>query len=238
MDNWRISCSPFLVILLQVALCWYRPLHSLVGLSLSVQVSMRLGCRYTWELPTSAFELELPQFPKARLILVLYSFPVLTGDPDPCDETLSLYWPCITRLEGRAFAITRVRVLSSFRNGTNHNALSDLREWTFEIAWARMFKNTWCWVNTEGDSTHLSRNFFWLKCQQVGIWCKHIWFGFCLGSKLILSNKQSRATLSVLDTCLIIVGLRPLIIILIMASLSSKIYNWDSPWEECVLVGT
>ena len=30
--------------------------------------------------------------PKARLILVLlYSLPVLTGDPDPCDETLSLY---------------------------------------------------------------------------------------------------------------------------------------------------
>ena len=26
MVNWRISCSPFLVILLQVALCWYRPL--------------------------------------------------------------------------------------------------------------------------------------------------------------------------------------------------------------------
>ena len=87
-----------------------KTLHSLVGLSLSVQVSLRPGCRYTWELPTSASELEPPQFPKARLILVLlYSFPVLTGDPDPCDETLSLYWPCITRLEGRAFAITRVR---------------------------------------------------------------------------------------------------------------------------------
>ena len=43
-----------------------------------------------------------------------------------------------------------------------------------------------------------------------------------LGSKLILSNNQSRATLWVLDTCLI-VGLLPLIIILITASLSSNV---------------
>ena len=57
------------------------------------------------------------------------------------------------------------------------------------------------------------------------------------GSKLIQSNNQSRATLWVLDTCLK-VGLRPLIIILITASLSSLMYNWDSPWEERVLVGT
>ena len=52
-----------------------------------------------------------------------------------------------------------------------------------------------------------------------------------LGSKLILSNNQSSATLCVLDTCLI-VGLLPLVIILITASVSSKMYNWDSPWEE------
>ena len=44
------------------------------------------------------------------------------------------------------------------------------------------------------------------------------------GSKLILSNNQSRAALWIHETCLI-VGLRPLIIILITASLSSKTYN-------------
>ena len=59
-----------------------------------------------------------------------------------------------------------------------------------------------------------------------------------LGSKLILSNNQSRATLvGVLDACLI-VGLRLFLFFLITASLSSKMYNWDSPWEECVFVGT
>ena len=56
-------------------------------------------------------------------------------------------------------------------------------------------------------------------------WCLvsmyRIWI---LGSKLILSNNQSKATLWVLDTFLI-VGLRPLIIFLITASLSSNTYS-------------
>ena len=45
-----------------------------------------------------------------------------------------------------------------------------------------------------------------------------------LGSKLRLSINQSSATLWVLDTCLI-VGLMPLMIILMIASLYSKMYN-------------
>ena len=44
------------------------------------------------------------------------------------------------------------------------------------------------------------------------------------GSKLILSKKKSRATGWVRDTCLI-VGLLPLMIIFITASLSLKMYN-------------
>ena len=51
------------------------------------------------------------------------------------------------------------------------------------------------------------------------------------GSKLIRSNNQSRATLWVLETCLI-VGLLPFMIILITASLSSNTYNKASWWEE------
>ena len=47
---------------------------------------------------------------------------------------------------------------------------------------------------------------------------------FDLDSKLILSNNQSRATLWVLETCLI-AALLPFMIILITASLSSKMYN-------------
>ena len=49
-------------------------------------------------------------------------------------------------------------------------------------------------------------------------------FDLDFGSKMIASNNQSNATLWVLDTCLI-VGLLPLMIMLITASLSSKMYN-------------
>ena len=57
------------------------------------------------------------------------------------------------------------------------------------------------------------------------------------GSKSVLSINQSSATLWVLDKCLI-VGLLPLISILITAPLSSKMYNWDWPWEEFAFVVT
>ena len=53
------------------------------------------------------------------------------------------------------------------------------------------------------------------------------------GPKLITSNNQCRATLWVRETCLIL-GLWPLIIILITASLSSKTYN-KAPEPECVV---
>ena len=47
--------------------------------------------------------------------------------------------------------------------------------------------------------------------------------------------KQSNATLWVLDTCLI-VGLLPLMIILLAAALSSKMYNFDSPKKKNLLL--
>ena len=54
---------------------------------------------------------------------------------------------------------------------------------------------------------------------------------------LIDSNNQSRATLWVLETCLI-VGLLTFMIILITASLSSKKYNKASLREECTFEET
>ena len=57
-----------------------------------------------------------------------------------------------------------------------------------------------------------------------------------LGSKLILSNHQSRATLWVVETCLI-VGLLPFMIILITASLSSNTYIKASWREELTFEG-
>ena len=69
-------------------------------------------------------------------------------------------------------------------------------------------------------------------------WCLvsmyRIWI---LGSMLILSNNQSKATLWVLDTCLS-VGRLPYIIILITASWSSKTYNMALEPECVTLDGT
>ena len=61
-------------------------------------------------------------------------------------------------------------------------------------------------------------------------------FDLDFGSKLILSNNQSRATLWVLETCLI-VGHLPFVIILITASLSSNTYDKASWWEEAMFEG-
>ena len=62
-------------------------------------------------------------------------------------------------------------------------------------------------------------------------WCLvPMYLIWILGCRLILSNNQSRATLWVLDTCLI-VGLLPLIIIFLTASLSSKTDKIDETWS-------
>ena len=61
-----------------------------------------------------------------------------------------------------------------------------------------------------------------------------IWILEC---NLILSNNQSRATLWLLETCLI-VALLPFMIKLITISLSSNTYNKASWWEDCTFEGT
>ena len=63
-------------------------------------------------------------------------------------------------------------------------------------------------------------------------------FDLDLGFKNCFCRTTNQAQLCGFLTRVLIVGLRPLILILITASLSSDLYNWDSFWEECVLVGT
>ena len=88
--------------------------------------------------------------------------------------------------------------------------------------------------NEEDCSTHHVWNFLWSVCQRVGFLVS-MYLIWILGSKLIRSNNQSRATLWVRETCLS-VGLRPLTIILITFSLSSKTYN-IALGSECVVFG-
>ena len=83
-------------------------------------------------------------------------------------------------------------------------------------------------VHHEDFSIHHDWNFPWSTCQRVCFVSTYlIWF---LRSQLIRPNNQSRTTPWVLETCLI-VGLRPLTIILITAFLFSNTYNKTS-WRN------
>ena len=81
---------------------------------------------------------------------------------------------------------------------------------------------------------HSSRVKFPLVSMSASWFFVSMYLIWILESKLLRSNNQSRATLWVLETCLI-VGLLPFIIILITASLSSNTYNtasWCENWTR------
>ena len=85
-----------------------------------------------------------------------------------------------------------------------------------------------CWAR-EFHLSHVKLPFVSVPASCFLVSMYLIWI---IGSKLIRSNSQSRATLWVLETCLI-VRLLPFIIILITASLSSNTYNkasWCENW--------
>ena len=83
---------------------------------------------------------------------------------------------------------------------------------------------------------HSSRVEFPLVSMSASWFLVSMYLIWILGSKLIRSNNQSRATLWVLETCLI-VGLLPFVIILITASLFSNTYNKASWWEDLTFEG-
>ena len=149
---------------------------------------LTISCRYTWELPTSAFELELLQFPEAKQTLFLVIF-------IPWIDWRSRF---LWRDTLFALALQHQIGRSGFLPSETHHSrlcLVLVSTWHqsqgalgFERKNTRTWsKNTWCWINAEGDSTHLSKNFLlvsmsasWLLVSTNLIWI--------LGSKLILSN--------------------------------------------------
>ena len=92
-------------------------------------------------------------------------------------------------------------------------------------------------LNKDKRWFHSSRVKFPLVRMSASWFLVSMYLLWILGSKLILLNNQSRATLWVLETCLI-VGLLPFIIILITASLSSNTYNKASWCENSTFEGT
>ena len=152
---------------------------------------LTFSCRFTWEFPTSKFE---SQFPEARPNLFLSSsFTGLTRDPDLCGETSSLHWLCITRLVGLACA-TREPSLEVVSCPRFDMAPITMRSPAWEgklLKWMPEYvESSWYWTNTEGDSTHLSRNFLW--CQRVGFWCQHTWFGSWVPSRFSQTTNQEQ----------------------------------------------
>ena len=124
---------------------------------------------------------------------------------------------------GLDFAVTVSSPVSSF-------VLFDTAsEQSVELKWLILHKyNKWF---------HSSRVKFPLVSMSASWFLVSMYLIWIFGSKLIRSNNQSRATLWVLETCLI-VGLLPLIIILITASLSSNTYNKASWCENWTFEGT
>ena len=139
-------------------------------------------CRLTWEFSTSDFQ--ITELPVSWYWADSFSFIVILR----IDSRSQTWWGSFSlvlaahhQIHKSCFccwwAIVRGRVLSSFRHGTNHNALSNPGEKTFEMA-TRKHRETHCMqpTNTGGDSTHLLRNFLESECQRAGFWCLHIRF--------------------------------------------------------------
>ena len=142
------------------------------------------------------FESKLPQLSS--------SFTGLTRDPELCDEISSLHWLYITRLMGLAFAVgeTSFEVVFCPRFDMAPDTVRSL-SWERESFFFFEVATRTCrrWFHSSPEKLPLVRmSASWFLVSTYLIWI--------LGSKLILSKNQSRATMWVLDTCLF-VGLRP-----------------------------
>ena len=141
-------------------------------------------------------------------------------------------WFCHHQVHGfrlrHGRALFRSTILSSLRHDV---LLSVWKKWLREnINGFIMFKKRRRWFHSSRVKLPLVKMYrSWFLVSTYLIWL--------FGSKFLLSNNQSTATLWVHDTCLT-VGLLPSINILITASLSSNMHNWDLPWDECSFAGT
>ena len=125
--------------------------------------------------------------------------------------------------------IVRKTFLGSFRH---HNTLLSVwKKWLRENV-ERFMMSSRCKKLFHSSRVKLPlvhKSVIWFLMSTCLIWI--------LGSKMIPLNNQSNATRRVPDTCLM-VGLLPFMIILITASLTSKMFQRDSPWEECAFTRT
>ena len=172
MGNWRVSCFSISgdtasgCPVLRESSSLFGRVKSFCPMFLADRLT--ISCRYTWELPTSAFEQEPRRFPVARptLSCCVHSpdwleIPIPVTRHPLCTDLATPDWCC-----NCFFAIgdPSLEVVSCPRFGmapiTRRSLVweKELFEWLPEYV-----ENTWCWINTESDSTHLSRNFLYLE---------------------------------------------------------------------------
>ena len=101
----------------------------------------------------------------------------------------------------------------------------------FAIAAEQSVELKWLILNKHKRWFHSSRVKFPFVSMSASWFLVSVYLIWILESRLILSNNQSKATRWLQDTCLI-VGRLPLMIILITASLSSKMQSIALNWED------
>ena len=198
-----------------------------------------VSCRQTWERSTSGFWVV-----RTSLLVPVWSpcpsssFPGLTGYPSRSTGCVTRSWRVSPSVEPWVLASPSVNLHWKSFLGLSLTWCSAFRSDQKENCWngCREHRETHYIKQTEKMIPLVTRRtlFGWDVSKLFFVSTCLIWIS-C--SKLILSNNQSSATLWVLDTCLI-VGLLPLVIISITVSLSSKICNWASHWEELAFVTT
>ena len=175
----------------------------------------------------------LHKSPCASKITLSFTVSGLTGYPKFCEGfSLALHGLCKTKLSGLAFAGT---VGCGFAIGEPSLELAcwplcdmalcfPIESERHLLKWLRENIEKFIMLNKRRKWFQSSREKLSSVCMSASWFLVSTYLILIIGSKLILSNNQSRATLWILDTCLT-VGLRPLMIIFIAASLSTNTYN-------------
>ena len=171
----------------------------------------------TWWWRSLRFPRSIVSCNRLSRILISIRGPVLTGFDEVEDDTTK--------------GILALRFIIGFHLAVTRSSPDPC--WArFAIAAVQAVELKWLMLNIFSQWFHSSRVKFPLVKMSAS-WCLvSMYLIWILESRLIRSNSQSRATLWVPETCLI-VGLLPFIIILITHSLSSNTYNkasWRADW--------
>ena len=123
-----------------------------------------------------------------------------------------------------------VIVLPSFSPSFRWCSKASWNSWRSRKSW-----NGWCWTSKEDNSIRHVWSVLLSISLRSGAWCQCAWFEFWDPNWFCQTTNQEKLC-GIFDTSLI-VGLLPLIITLITASLSSNTYNIAMDWEILTFEG-